>query len=155
MRLGDLLVAQGVMTASQRDAVLEEQQRSGRPFGDIAERLLGVSREAIERAWAEQYTQLAARLDPMAERVDPRAVALVSRRQAWQFRVLPLRFEGRDLVVCTTAEHLVRALRFCTWHLGHHCYFVTSEAEALGRALMAHYPLAGMEPGVVARGVAR
>lgn len=155
MRLGDLLVLHGVLTESQRDAVLAEQALTGRPFGDLAERLFSIPQEAIERAWAEQYTQIAPTIDPRAEQADPRAIALLSRRQAWQFRLLPLRFDGLDVLICTTREHLARALRFTTWHLGHHAFFAIAEADALGEALVRHYPIAGLDAGIVAQGWTR
>jgi len=150
LRLGDLLVLKGVLTVPQRDSVLEYQRFTGRPFGELAERLYGVDQKVIEETWAEQYASIAPRVDPRSERVEDGALTLIDRRQAWQFRVLPLRFEDRELRICTTQENLVRALRFAGWKIQAPCYFVLSEALTLGEALMRHYPMAGMSPGVVA-----
>ncbi len=155
MRLGDLLVRQGVLTEAQRDAVLAEQRLIGRPFGVLAERMFGVSPNAVERAWAEQYASIARRVDPRKERLDPYALRLVERRQAWQFRVLPMRFvpgvesldgavASEDVLVCTTQSDLARALKFTGWRLGHVCHFVIAEPSALGEALARHYPMAGL-----------
>ena len=47
LRLGDLLVNRGAMTGQQRDAVLEYQRLTGRPFGELAERLFGVGQAAV------------------------------------------------------------------------------------------------------------
>ena len=109
VRIGDLLVRKGVLTGAQRDHVLAEQVRSGRPFGELAERLFGVTPLAIEQAWAEQYASITRSVDPMAEQAEAGALALIDRRQAWQFRLIPLRFDGPELMVCTSQEHLVRA----------------------------------------------
>lgn len=150
LRLGDLLVQQGALTPAQRDAVLREQQAVGRPFGVLAEMMYGVSPRAVERAWARQCAQLCITVDPRQEEVDPYALSLIDRRQAWQFRLLPLRFCEDDLLVCTTSDHLVRALRFSGWRIEHPASFVIADPIALGEALQKHFPLDGMTPQVVA-----
>jgi hypothetical protein len=149
LRLGDLLVRRGVLTESQRDAVLDYQKLTGRPFGELAERLFGVGQQAVENAWAEQYGMIARRVDPRAERMDPEVLGLIDRRQAWQFRILPMRIDADEVVICTTQEHLVRALKFAGWKIQAPSYFVLADPMALGDALMRHYPLAGMSPEVV------
>lgn len=150
IRLGDLLVKKGVMTPAQRDAVLDYQRLTSRPFGELAEKLYGVREAVIEQAWAEQYATIARQLDPRTESVDPEVLPLIDRRQAWQFKMLPLRYDAKELMVCTTAQHLVRALRFAGWKIRAQCYFVLAEPLALGEALTRHYPMAGMSPEMVA-----
>ncbi|MBX3363348.1 MAG: hypothetical protein KF866_01175 [Phycisphaeraceae bacterium] len=144
VRLGDLLVQRGVLTGAQRDQIVEVQLTSGRPFGELAERLFGVSPSAIEGAWATQYAMLAPKIDPRLRVPSAKVLGLVERRQAWQFGVLPIEFEGHDLVVCTTEAHLARALRFCGWRIVHPCSFVITDLATLGEALDLHYPMAGM-----------
>jgi hypothetical protein len=154
LHLGDLLVKHNVLTSQQRDLVLEAQKTRGGPFGVIAEEMYGVSPNAVERAWAEQYASFAPTIDPRAFNVQPRAVELINRRQAWQFKVLPLevrsdRYGNPTLLACTTQEHLVRALRFTGWKLGHQCQFVLANALAMGEAMCLHYPMAGMTPASI------
>ncbi len=144
LRLGDLLVRRGILTESQRDSVLESQKLTGRPFGELAERLFGVAESSVEQAWAEQYAMIARRIDPRTERIDPDVLTLIDRRQAWQFRVLPVRIDADEVMVCTTQEHLVRALKFAGWKIQAPCYFVLAESLALGEALVRHYPMGGM-----------
>jgi len=146
LRIGDVLVKQGVLTEDDRDAVLEEQRQTGEPFGVIAERLFEISPHGIELAWAEQYACIADEVDPRGERIDSNALETIDRRQAWQFRVLPLHFDGQELVLCTTQENLPRALRFVGWRIGRQAYLVVSDARALGEALANHYPMDGMSP---------
>jgi len=153
LRLGDLLVRGGAITEDQRDSVLEYQRLTGRPFGELAERLFGVGEAVVEQAWADQYAMSAQRVDPRSERFDPRCLAMVDRRQAWQFRVLPIRFDGDELMICGTHEHLVRALKFAGWRIQAPCYFVLADPQILGEALVEHYPMAGMTPAMVARGL--
>jgi hypothetical protein len=151
IRLGDLLVRRGVLTESQRDSVLESQKLTGRPFGELAERLFGIEQSSVEQAWAEQYSMIAQRVDPRREQIDPEVLHFINRRQAWQFRMLPLRLDADEVMICTTQEHLVKALKFAGWKIQAPCYFVLADSLALGEALMKHYPLGGMTPAVVSK----
>ena len=149
LRLGDLLVLTGVLTPQQRDEVLNEQRLGGRPFGEIAEWMFGVSPAAVEAAWAQQVSDLAPHIDPRSENVDPYALRQIGRRQAWQFSVLPVRFIGEELVVCTTQDELPRALKFVGWRIGSLCRIVIADPELLGEALERHYPMSGMTASTI------
>lgn len=144
VQLGDLLVRHGVLTERQRDEVLAAQASRGGPFGALAEEMFGISSASVERAWAEQYATLCPHVDPRLCQISPRALEAVSRRQAWQFRVLPLEWRGKDLIACTTQDALPRALKFVGWRLAHMCQFVLADPRALGEAMEKHYPMAGM-----------
>ncbi len=150
VRLGQLLVDEGVLTARQVDLIISEQERTGEPFGLLAERLFGVDPQKIEQAWAKQYAGLTRTVNPAIELFDEQATELVTRRQAWQFRILPMRFEGRELLIATTQQHLRRALRFATNVIGIPVFFVMADPHELGQALCTHYPLPGMTPESVA-----
>lgn len=146
VRLGQLLIEGDVLTVRQVDAIIAEQERTGEPFGLLAERLYGVDPRKIEEAWARQYAGLTRTVRPDLEVFDDQAVSLVTRRQAWQFRILPLRFEGRELLIATTPQHLRRALRFATNVIGIPVFFVMADPLELGHALCARYSLPGMTP---------
>lgn len=148
--IGQLLLSQGVITREQLEQVLERQRRTHRPFGEIAEEMLGVKAKDVERAWSEQYAQTTRWVDPTLEPVDPAVHDLVSRRQAWQFRVLPLGYDGSELLVCTTKEGLVRAMNFAARQMPVTCYFVLARLEQLAEALMRHYPMEGMSAETLA-----
>lgn len=151
IHLGDLLVRNGVMTPAQRDQVLRAQADRGGPFGAIAEEMFGVSPAAVESAWAEQYANLAPRVDPRTYNVNPRVLEVINRRQAWQFTLMPLDVQGKDLIATTTQENLSRALKFAGWRLGHGVQFLISEPMALGEALCKYYPMGGMSADCVGR----
>ncbi len=146
IRLGQLLVQSDVLTDRQVEDIVTEQERTGEPFGLLAERLFNIDPQKIEDAWACQYAVLTRTVNPAVEVFDERAAELVTRRQAWQFRILPLRFEGRELLIATTQSHLRRALRFATNIIGIPVFFVMADPMDLGRALCTHYPLPGMTP---------
>lgn len=146
VRLGQLLIEGEVLTVRQVDAIIAEQERTGEPFGLLAERLYGVDPHKIEEAWARQYAGLTRTVRPDMEVFDDQAASLVTRRQAWQFRILPLRFEGRELLIATTQQHLRRALRFATNVIGIPVFFVMADPLELGQALCSRYALPGMTP---------
>lgn len=149
VRIGEVMVSQGLLTEAQVESILQHQKDRPRPFGELAEVLFHVSAEDVEAAWVEQYSLITDHVDPSAETVDPGVLALVTRRQAWQFRCMPLRWDGSEVMVATVREHLTRAMRFALRHVVQPCWFVLSDADELGVALMRHYPLAGMTPAVV------
>ncbi len=148
-RMGEALIEAGVLTEAQVEGVLAEQRRTRRPFGVIAEELHDVHPEDIEEAWVRQFGRIAERVDPTSCHIDPLTADVVTRRQAWQFRVLPLRFDGDTLVIATTLKHLRRAVRFAANVLEQPAYFVLAEGDRLGEGLCLHYPL----PGFSARAV--
>lgn len=150
VRLGDLLVQHGHLTPAQRDEILAAQETRRRPFGLLAEEMFGVNPRVVERAWAEQFASLAEHVDPRTFAPDREALAAIDRRQAWQFKVLPLTLERGAMLLCTTPEHLARAMRFAGWKVGHACQFVLAEGGALAEAMMRHYPMPGMGPRVIA-----
>lgn len=154
LRLGELMVARGLLTRGQVDLILREQQKRRRPFGVLAEEMFGVDPKDVEGAWVEQYATMTPRIDPRSEPISPEALLTVSARQAWQFRVLPIRYDGDELVVCTTAAHLPRAVNFVYRRLKTPSYFVLAEPEELGEALVLLYPMAGLTPACVLGGVA-
>ena len=144
LRLGEILVEQGVLTEQQVQDVLDEQQRTARPFGVLAEQLFGIDPAIIESSWSQQYARLTRTVDLNMEAFEPRATELVSRRQAWQFYIVPVRFDGNELMIATTVEHLPRALRFANNVIGLPVYFVMTDRAALMAALSRHYSIAGL-----------
>ena len=142
--IGQLMLNRGVITTQQLEQILERQKATHRPFGEIAEEMVGVRAKDVERAWAEQYAQTTRWIDPTLEPIDPAVHDLVSRRQAWQFRVLPMGYDGSELMICTTQEGLVRAMNFAARQIPVTCYFVLAKLDQLAEALMRRYPMEGM-----------
>lgn len=142
--LGEVLVEQGLLTEQDVRSIVEQQRKNGRPFGEIAETLCGISLEAIEEAWSYQYACNAPTIDPLTFMPRADAKGLVSARQAWQFRCLPMNLEGDTLVLATTQQHLQRALKFATRVLDRPAYFMMTTEARLATALSEHYPIGGM-----------
>jgi hypothetical protein len=140
-RLGELLVSKGVLTDAQLVQLLDMQSRRREPIGVLAEEVFHVDPAVLEEAWSEQYASITASVDPRREMIDPSVLGTISARQAWQFRVLPMRYDGREVMVCTCQRHLPRALRFAYRHFGPSCWMVVTEPSALFEALQRHYPM--------------
>lgn len=140
IRLGELLVQQGALSEQQVQQILKQQKDSGRPFGELAETMFDVGPEAIEEAWIEQYLSYATATDLNRQRVDPDILEMLTRRQAWQFRFLPLRREDGELIAATSRDHLRRAVNFAWRRFSEPIYFLVADPDQLQDALMTHYP---------------
>ncbi len=149
VRIGEVMIRHGLLTEEQVEHVLREQEARHKPFGQIAEELFGLTPKQVEKAWAHQYSDITEHVDTRDEAVEHDVLALVDRRQAWQFRILPLRRDGAEIMVATVIEHLPRAMRFALRHFEEPCYFVLSKGESLGESLLEHFPMQGMTPEYV------
>ncbi len=145
VRIGDILLERGVLSAAQVGEIVDRQRDSARPFGQLAEEMFGVDPAEIEAAWLDQYAAATERVDPVSVRPDPSVLGAVSRRQAWQFRVLPVSRSGGELVLCTAEEHLGRALRFAANVLHVPAVVVLAAADRLEAALAEAYPVDGFD----------
>lgn len=142
LRIGELLVEQGLLLPIQVQQILNEQRQSARPFGDLAERLFGVSPKAIEDAWVRQYASFAGVVDISQVKVEAGCLRLLNRRQAWQFKLLPLDYDEQgDLRVATDQDHLVGALNFASRTFDDPVLMVLAERRQLRDFLMKHYPV--------------
>ncbi|CAN5705166.1 hypothetical protein BH09PLA1_BH09PLA1_30040 [soil metagenome] len=141
IQIGQLLIEQGVLSEKQVTHILKVQKESHRPFGDLAERLFGISPRAIEDAWVEQYVRTVGVVDLNDVEIDTEALRLLNRRQAWQFHVLPTNREPDALNMATSAQDLVRAVNFTANKIDEPLCFLIAEREQLREFLMKHYPV--------------
>ncbi len=149
VRLGEVMINQGLLTKEQVQTILDHQRERPRPFGHLAEVLFHVSAEDVESAWVEQYSRITERVSPLQESADAEVLAMVTSRQAWQFRLMPIRWDGSEVMVATVREHLTRGMRFALRQLAAPCWFVLADAEDLGAALARHYPMPGMDASMI------
>ena len=139
--IGQLLVQQGVLTEQQVGHILKVQKISHRPFGDLAERLYGISPKAVEDAWVEQYLRMVGVVDLNDVAPEAECLRLLNRRQAWQFHLLPLSRRNGEVKMATSPEHLVRSVNFAVRKLDEPVYFLIAERRQLREFLMKHYPV--------------
>lgn len=141
IRLGEILVHDGLLTDQQRLKIIEAQKSGARPFGLLAEEMFGLSARSIEQAWAKQFSDIADWIDPLDVQIAANALATIERRQAWQFRCLPLWFDRHELLLATDVVSLPHAMRFVGWRVPDPCRFLLATPQALNNALQAYYPM--------------
>jgi hypothetical protein len=141
IQIGELLMEQGVLTPRQVEHILRVQKESHRPFGDLAERLYGISPQAVEDAWVQQYIRMTGTIDLDDQKFDEQCLRLLNRRQAWQFHMLPMHRGEENLNIATSAGDLVRAINFSTKKFDEPIYFQIAERKQLKDFLMKHYPV--------------
>ena len=142
VRLGELLVAQGALTPAQVVHLLDVQAVTHRPFGDLAERLFGVAPQVVAGAWVEQFVQQTPSQDVSRQPCDPRWLVQLDRRQAWQFRMVPMRRELGHVLVAVERRSMLKAVNFAGRVLTLAPCFVLAEPGSLRVLLMRHYPVA-------------
>jgi len=92
LRLGDMLVSQGVLGAEQLQRALDEQKRSGRRLGRILIEDGITGEETIARALAQQLKAPYLELGP--DQLQPRVAKLLTEAQARRLRALPIDESG-------------------------------------------------------------
>ncbi len=96
-RIGDLLIAEGLITQEQLDQALSEQRSSGMRLGYVLVKLGLVREIEITKMLARQYRVPAVDLSQFD--VDEKIVKLIPSEVALKHTALPLKREGRTLTV--------------------------------------------------------
>lgn len=142
IRIGQILVERGILSEQQVFEILQVQKTEGTPFGVLAERLFEVSVESVEDAWIEQYCRNTGVIDLEDQEIDVAALKLINRRQAWQFEVLPLRYEPTgELLMAASRRRLARAVTFMANRIRPVVYFRIARSNQLRKFLAKHYPM--------------
>ncbi|MEY4775075.1 MAG: hypothetical protein RIT40_2110 [Planctomycetota bacterium] len=143
--LGQILKAQGVVKESQVQETLAEQKKRGGLFGQVAVQAGFASETQLARALAEQAgLQL---VDLAAVQPEKAALALVDGSTAHAFGVLPLRVEGKTLVVAVSDPMNTAVLEDLRFTAGVDVRAVLGEPKALQALVQRCY---GEEKGLEA-----
>ena len=153
IRIGEILIEQGVLSEQQVFEVVQAQRDTGTPFGVLAERMFDVTVQSIEDAWIEQYQRFTGgTIDLEQQQVDTEALALINRRQAWQFEILPLHFEPEgDLLMAASRRRLARAVTFVASKLKPVVFFRIADSDQLRSFLRQHYPMPELTEALIRR----
>ena len=142
IKIGQILIEQGVLNEQQVFEILEKQQTTALPFGVLAERLFDVTLESIENAWIEQYARFTGEIDLDQYEIDKQALTVINRRQAWQFEILPIRYEeSGELLMAASRRRLARSVTFVAKRLEPIAFFRLADSEQLRSFLRRHYPM--------------
>ena len=152
LRIGEILVEQGVLTEQQVFEIVQAQKTMQMPFGVLAEHLFDVTIESIEQAWVEQYHRFTGTIDLEQESCDADALRLINRRQAWQFEILPIRYQDDgELLMAASRARLARAVTFAASRIEQVVFFRIAESDQLQRFLQKHYPMPEISGQLIAR----
>lgn len=97
IRLGDILVKEGLISAAVLESALAEQKKTGRRLGRVLVDSQLVTEEAIAKALAHQLE--IPYIDLKTSPVDPAALKLLSESQARRLRVMPIRMMPQGILV--------------------------------------------------------
>lgn len=152
IRIGQILVENGVLSEQQVFEVLQAQKQKQLPFGVLAEKMFDVTLQSIEAAWIEQYHRFTGTIDLTEQTFDAEALKLLSRRQAWQFEMIPIGFEPTgELLMAASSTRLARAVTFATNRINHVVYFRVAESMQLRTFLREHYPMPEVSQQIIER----
>jgi len=156
IRIGQVLIEQGVLSEQQVFEIMETQRRlTNVPFGVLAERLFDVTIDSIERAWVEQYLRFTGTIDLEECRIDAEALKTIHRRQAWQFEMLPLHFEQNgELLMAASRRRLARAVTFTANRLEPAVFFRIARSDQLRYFLKKYYPMSEVTDELLLRAAA-
>lgn len=101
-RLGDLLVAQGVLTPAQLETALTQQERTGERLGRLLLILGFVRRLDLARALATQWGRPFVTIEPGG--VDLAVAHRFPLEASIELRAVPLRDDGKTVTVATAEE---------------------------------------------------
>ena len=152
IRIGEILVEQGVLSEQQVFEIIQAQKRLHLPFGVLAERMFDVTLESIENAWIEQYHRFTGTINLEEQQFDDRALRLINRRQAWQFEIVPVGFEPTgELLMAASRRRLARAVTFATNRLDKVVYFRIAESQQIQKFLKQHFPMPEISDELIAK----
>jgi type II secretory ATPase GspE/PulE/Tfp pilus assembly ATPase PilB-like protein len=128
LRLGELLVQQGIITTDQLAIALAEQRHNNIPLGRLLVRLGFVTETAIRDIMARTIGQESIDLSQVI--ADPEALKLIPQEFARRNRILPIAFQAHDqvLTVATTEIFNVVAMDQLRAMLGSHIEIKTQLA---------------------------
>jgi type IV pilus assembly protein PilB len=115
IRIGDLLIREGLITKEQLDKALLEQKQNGTRVGYNLVKLGFIAETELTKMLARQYKMPAVDLSKFA--VDPKIAKLIPGEMALKNLVLPLKREGRILTVAMadpTNMGVLEDLKFIT-----------------------------------------
>ncbi len=149
-RLGEMLLAAGLVTPSQLEEALAEQARAGARLGETLVNMGFLSEERLARFLAEQ-----AGLPYLAGgdlTVEPAAARLLPEQVARSYGVLPVRQTRDEVTVAVTDPANIQFLEDLHFAWNRRVQAVVVTPSALGRALDSLYGKAGTagEQGVAA-----
>ncbi|MCL4288824.1 MAG: Flp pilus assembly complex ATPase component TadA [Thermoleophilia bacterium] len=138
LRLGELLVREGLLTQAQLDQVLTEKRGTRQRLGELVVAHGWVTEVQIAQALAEQYQLEFVNLD--ASPPNPAAATLLPEKFARRYRAVPIRFAGDRVVVAVADPTNVLASDDLRIALGLELQLTVATASGIDAALERLHP---------------
>ena len=144
-KIGDILLAAGLITEAQRQEALDAQKKTGFLLGEILVSHGMVSEQAICQALHSQLGLPVVNLDDIE--VDERVLALVREDLAKRYHALPIRLEGQvpgratELVVAMSDPLNTEATDDLRFHSGYFIKPVLAPGSEIAEAITRYYHL--------------
>ncbi|MCE7886339.1 MAG: type II/IV secretion system protein [Alphaproteobacteria bacterium PRO2] len=148
-RMGDRMVAQGLITESQLNVALQEKKISGKMLGEILVELGFITEEVLTRFLAESSGfEL---FDPKHTIVDGDALSLLEKKVALKYNMLPISKSGNEVRVAMADPYDVVALDTLRRFLpkGAQIKPLVTTAKTLAEAIDAAYGYASSINGIL------
>ena len=140
-KAGEALVEENLLTASQLDDVLEEQDESGQYLGEIIVENGYAPAEEVYQQIAEQVAVPYADLDSVP--IDVSLLPLVPAKLAPKFTLMPLYVED-DVLYVAVSDHLdIDALDTVAGNTGYHVEPMLAPPSEISRVIDEYYTDAG------------
>ncbi|MEM6551412.1 MAG: hypothetical protein AAF750_04710 [Planctomycetota bacterium] len=145
-RLGQILIARGLLNESQVQQILDQQQQQDPParFGVLARQQFDLHDEDVLSALTELHLRRSPQTSLAAEPADPQCLRIVTAEQAWDSLVLPLRVEDGELVCATTLETLSSAIEMLESRTDQTFRFIIAEICQLEQFIAERYAYEGI-----------
>ncbi|MEM6333422.1 MAG: hypothetical protein AAF823_08810 [Planctomycetota bacterium] len=144
-RIGEVLVEAGYLDATQVQTVLEKQQDSSRSFGQIAGEMFDVPASVVAECVAVRVREDAKHVNLAHEAFEQDALATLAPSTAWDHLVLPIRFDGGELVCATTKACIRDAVETLQTATATPFRIVVADARPLEEFIAEAYGFEGIE----------
>lgn len=138
-RIGQLLSQAVPLSDHDLEEILQEQKVTRQRFGDAALALGMVQPQHVWDAWMQQLHITETTIDLAAMGVDSQALNALPGRVAAQFRVVPVRVNGHELVVACGQPLDETAKRTVQQHCKQNVLFAFAKPEHVDAAIARYY----------------
>ncbi len=137
IRLGQLLLNSGIITNKQLDEALNRQKKEGNRIGYHLVQINAITEDALNKFLARQQSVDSVNVDEME--IDPDTISLLSAEVAKRYQVIPIRREGRKLVVAMVDPNNLFAIDDLRFSLGMDIEPRVCASSMMNKALSKYY----------------
>ncbi|MFZ2357564.1 MAG: GspE/PulE family protein [Candidatus Omnitrophota bacterium] len=140
MKIGEVLVEKGLITAGQLELALKETRKSGEIIGKALVRLGFVTQEKLLEALAGQ---LCLPFYPSLKNVpiSSEAVKIVPVKLIWHYKFMPINIKDNCLTIAVSDPLAVWPMEDLKLHLGYDIERVLASEKEIGEAIRRYYGL--------------